>query len=971
MIAFEYPGVQDAMMALTALHASRAKPSYWSSLEGRLIHADAAVTTANSHPEQPASIEWNKAEQTMNGLSSRGSITAIPPHDHAEMLDPLKWFQLSRGVLFLIKQWEDWVGPSWLSEAGAMYGEPDLSDDVELFRKDHQQGFEYLLFPVDGAEIKHQDKIAYERTLSYIGLMYKGVVNGTDSPLATGRRVMAMPARGPIRFGELVEANEPRAAAMLAHVFATMKLSEERFPWFEGIAVQSDFREAINVFRSHDLRFESPNSGSAAARTRREDCRVSVGKNVKLASAPLNMCHVESDSHVRLTMMSPVCHSRRVNQREPLKPRSSSLGASKWSVNAAVKINHAAAHAMGKVKDVTSNTSHHFDSGRSMVLFTGGTGFVATWVITQFLTSGYRVRTTVRTPAIGDKVMKTHAKVEQHLEYAVVYDITKLGAFDEAVKGVDGVVHTASPCGPIGEDDERDLLRPAIEGTKSNLRSVAENAPQVEKVVITSSFAAILDPKQGLHAGHTYSEKDWCSLTYEEAKTGDAVTGYLASKTFAEKAAHEFVEEHQPNFTIAAICPPMIYGPLAHTISIDTLNTSSADLWRFLDGSLSEKGIPETSYPVFVDVRDVAQAHLKAYEHDTKRNERYLVACGTYSYADVASALRKAFPERTHQIPDPKSAKPSEHYEVDNAKSRTELGLKYVPLEHCVADTGRSLIQVEETSKKGVFVNWLTARFIGSALQNFNSSSTAGLEGQQSDDRVAVLVVSWMRDLKFWQDEVRRVAGIDISKPLFAKRFAFVNCFNTTTPNTSLSDTQSLISSAISKLSTSTSSSEQETQEQKTPKILLILDQPDLLLATHNPTHPSLDLSTFLLNLRSIPQIHSTYLSLSADLPLITAAAASPETSSSSASPLETVSAAFIVTQAHASRVVFSVRELETGAAKDVSGVLRITRGGDYFAVGGDDDDEDEGDEGGKVKEAELLYLLQRDGGLKVFQRGE
>lgn len=67
--------------------------------------------------------------------------------------------------------------------------------------------------------------------------------------------------------------------------------------------------------------------------------------------------------------------------------------------------------------------------------------------------------------------------------------------------------------------------------------------------------------------------------------------------------------------------------------------------------------------------------------------------------------------------------------------------------------------------------------------------------------------------------------------------------------------------------------------------------------------------------------------------------------------------------------MIFSVRELETGAAKDVSGVFRITRGGDYFAVGGDDDDGDE--DGDEVKEVELLYLLQRDGGLKVFQRGE
>lgn len=205
--------------------------------------------------------------------------------------------------------------------------------------------------------------------------------------------------------------------------------------------------------------------------------------------------------------------------------------------------------------------------------------------------------------------------------------------------------------------------------------------------------------------------------------------------------------------------------------------------------------------------------------------------------------------------------------------------------------------------------------------------------------------------------------GIDVSKPLYAKRFAFVDYFNTPpSTSTNLQETQPRISSAISKFS-------QETQQQgnSTPsRIILIIDQPDLLLATGHPTLTSQDLSTFLLNLRSNPQIHATYLSLSADLPLVTAA--SSELSPPRTSPLETESASFIVTQAHASRVVFSVRELETGAAKDVSGVLRITRGGNCFAV--DEEQEDE-EESGEVKEAELLYLLQRDGGLKVFQRGE
>lgn len=117
-----------------------------------------------------------------------------------------------------------------------MYGEPDLSDDELLFHHDHQKGFEYLLAPVGGDSIKDEDRFAYERTLSYFGLMYKGIVQGLDAPLAIGRRVIAMPARVPIRFGDLVEANEPRAAAILAHVFATMKLGEDRFPWFQGIA---------------------------------------------------------------------------------------------------------------------------------------------------------------------------------------------------------------------------------------------------------------------------------------------------------------------------------------------------------------------------------------------------------------------------------------------------------------------------------------------------------------------------------------------------------------------------------------------------------------------------------------------------------------------------------------------------------------------------------------------------------------
>lgn len=119
-----------------------------------------------------------------------------------------------------------------------MHGEPDLSDVEELFHPAHMEPFKYLLSNVDGDEILEEDRIPYEHALSYVGLMYKGIVQGLDSPLATGRRCNAMPASVPLRFLDLVEANRPRAIAIMAHVFASMKLVENHYPWFKGIAAR-------------------------------------------------------------------------------------------------------------------------------------------------------------------------------------------------------------------------------------------------------------------------------------------------------------------------------------------------------------------------------------------------------------------------------------------------------------------------------------------------------------------------------------------------------------------------------------------------------------------------------------------------------------------------------------------------------------------------------------------------------------
>ena len=234
-----------------------------------------------------------------------------------------------------------------------------------------------------------------------------------------------------------------------------------------------------------------------------------------------------------------------------------------------------------------------------LILLTGASGFLAAHVLNSLLRHGYSVRGTVRNEASASKVRKTHSHLldgdDSRLSFAIVQDIVKPGAFDEAVKGVDGVIHTASPFQLQVENNERDLLEPALKGTTEILKAVQKNAPQVKRVVITSSFASIVDLSQGNRPGYTYSEKDWNPVTYEQAKTADGETAYCASKTFAEKAAWNFVKTEKPNFDLAAICPPMVYGPLENDASLAHLNTSSADIYRFMNGSQKEVG--PTAFP--------------------------------------------------------------------------------------------------------------------------------------------------------------------------------------------------------------------------------------------------------------------------------------------------------------------------------------------------------------------------------------
>jgi len=242
----------------------------------------------------------------------------------------------------------------------------------------------------------------------------------------------------------------------------------------------------------------------------------------------------------------------------------------------------------------------------------------------------------------------------------------------------------------------KELLDPAVKGTTGVLKAIQEHNPSVQRVVITSSFSSMWNGDKGMWPEHTYTEADWNPISWDEAadpKTPGPIS-YSASKVFAERAAWDFMKDNKPSFTLSTILPPMVYGPAAHEPeSVKHLNTSSADIYRLCDGSLSE--VPETQFFAFCDVRDVAEAHLKAYE--TTEPGRFFTTGGNFTYQMACDIIRESFPDRIRQTPEgtPGQALPAV-YKVDSSKARKVLGITFRDLSTTVNDMVEGFIKIEQ-----------------------------------------------------------------------------------------------------------------------------------------------------------------------------------------------------------------------------------------------------------------------------------
>ncbi|KAH1866223.1 hypothetical protein KXX08_003257 [Aspergillus fumigatus] len=326
------------------------------------------------------------------------------------------------------------------------------------------------------------------------------------------------------------------------------------------------------------------------------------------------------------------------------------------------------------------------------VLLTGGSGFIAAHCIDVLLARGYDVVVTVRSEEKGQKILEAHPNTpKERLSFVIVKDVAADGAFDEAVKSnppFDYVLHTASPFHFNVIDPVKDFLDPAIKGTTGILKAIKAYAPTVKRVVITSSFAAIINPKQ--HAKE-YSEENWNPVTWEEALDPSAT--YRGSKTFAEKAAWDFVEKEKPNFDIATINPPLVLGPIVHYLnSLDAINTSNKRIAEMVRGHCKD-GLPPTSTFLWVDVRDVALAHVRAIEVPEAGGQRFFLTAGYFSNKAVANFIREAYPEIADRLPpkDSPDDTPADVYGFNNKKSIEVLGIQYRSLEQSVTETALPL----------------------------------------------------------------------------------------------------------------------------------------------------------------------------------------------------------------------------------------------------------------------------------------
>ena len=274
------------------------------------------------------------------------------------------------------------------------------------------------------------------------------------------------------------------------------------------------------------------------------------------------------------------------------------------------------------------------DNSATKVVVTGGSGYVGTHVIEQLLASGYSVVATVRSADAEARVRASLTQSDTSRLSFVLAELTTDGGWDEALSGATYVIHTASPFPAAQPDDPEELIVPARDGALRVLR--AADRAGVRRVVLTSSFAAVGYSRNNLDV--PFTEDDWTD------PSGDQ-TPYVKSKTIAERAAWDYVAQPDVNVELSVINPVAIIGPV-HGRDF----ASSIGMVLMLTSGMMP-GNPKLSFGV-VDVRDVADLHIRAMLHPAAAGKRFLAVSRSPVWVqEMALALHRLTPEFARKVP--------------------------------------------------------------------------------------------------------------------------------------------------------------------------------------------------------------------------------------------------------------------------------------------------------------------------------
>ena len=335
-------------------------------------------------------------------------------------------------------------------------------------------------------------------------------------------------------------------------------------------------------------------------------------------------------------------------------------------------------------------------SGGETVLVTGGSGYIGGWCVASLLQRGYVVRTTVRDLSKEAAVRASLAKLVDpgnRLSFHAA-NLTSDDGWDAAVEGCDYVLHVASPLGVSDPKDPNDLIVPAREGARRAIAAAIK--AKVKRVVMTSSVAATNRGSLG---------SDW--IADETVWTDPAMpklSVYAQSKTLAERAAWELIHGSSGHTTLATVNPALVLGP----VTSDDFSESVQVGERLLSGRVL--GLPRLGFNV-VDVRDVADLHIRAMTDEKAAGERF-IAAGNYAWmVDIADILRARLGAGAAKVPTRKapdfvirlaglfdkdlgSVTPGlgHRHDFSHEKAERILGWKPRPLEETIVDCANSLI---------------------------------------------------------------------------------------------------------------------------------------------------------------------------------------------------------------------------------------------------------------------------------------